>query len=201
MAVEWMNNVAAYLLDFVNYGIGIIVILIIYQVWKFITFGSGGDEATLGDAAERVKTFKKDFGKLSRALRREYRFDKKQLKLYDELEKWIRVGDKIKAREALKGLERIREEEEKFNAFITDVLEGAPAGARKTQLEALKNTLIEQLSNRLPTALVNVTTEVEADNWQDAKRSLPALKTVLTKIQTTILGVEALADQIKEQKA
>ena len=200
MAGEWMNGVAEYLLDFVNYGIGIIVILIIYQAWKFITFSSEGDEATLGDAAEKIKTFKKDYGKLRRALKREYQFDKKQLNLYADLEKAINSSDKKKAEKALESIEKLGEEEEKFNAFIVDVLDGAPSGPKRIQLETLKNIFINQLSNKLPSVLKGVADEIIVSNWPSAKANLPALKTVLAKIQTTILGIEALVDQIKEQK-
>lgn len=199
MAGEWMNNVAAYLLDFVNYGIGIIVILIIYQAWKFITFGSGGEEATLGEAAEKVKTFKKDYGKLRRALRSEYRFDKKQLNLYADLEKAIDKQEKKKAEKALEGIKKIGEEEEKLNAFIVDVLDGAPAGPKRNQLEALVNQL-RIYFHGLPTNLGAVKTEVSISDWTSAKVALPALKTLLSRIQTNILGIEALVEQIKEQK-
>lgn len=194
MAGEWMNNVAVYLLDFINYGIGIIVILIIYQAWKFITFGSGGDEATLGEAAEKVKTFKKDYGKLRRALKKEYRFDQKQLKLVDELEVAVRNNNSGKEAEVVKKIRTMLEDQEKFDALINEVLEGVPSTTLTQRLEALQNTVRIQLGQDIPNKLKEIKL---ATTPSDALDIVNQLKDIFSKLRTNILGIEALIDKIK----
>lgn len=195
MAGEWMENVAVYLLDFINYGIGILVILIIYQAWKFITFGSGREEATLGDAAEKIKTFKNDYGKLKRALRREYRFDQNLLSKVDYLENAIQKNDAAKEKKILGEMKKITEESQKMDVFINEVLQNAPAGALKTQLEALQNSVRLQLASQVPAALL----AVEGAGNQAAKLGkIKELKTILSSLRTNILGIETIVDKLKE---
>lgn len=194
MAGEWMNNVAVYLLDFINYGIGIIVILIIYQIWKFVTFGSGGEEATLGDAAEKVKNFKKDYGKLRRALKKEYKFDTKLLDKVDDLEKAVQNNDAAKEAKILGEMEKITEESQKMDAFINEVLQDAPAGTLKTQLESLKNMVKLQLANQVPAALRAVG---NAGNQAAKLGEVRGLKTILSNLRANVLGIEAVVDKIR----
>ncbi len=165
------------------------LILVGYYIFKIISPG----EKVEGDAETGIKRAKQAW----RALKREYRFDTGQLKIADKLEKAIQNKDQGGALKFIKKLNGIVQEEQKLDAYINSVLDKAPKGRLSTNLETLSKELIKQLGQIIPTLLDGMESQVSGGDWVGATNSISPLKKELRKLQSNILGMEALVEKLQ----
>ena len=198
-----LEQIAVAYLNFVNYGITIIGILIAYNIIRFLMGPGAADaEVSLEAAGEKIKEGKKSWRKARRAVSKMYRYDKDLKKILADIDKAIggsasggattRNLGKI-AKLLAKGREEIEKENE-MRAFMDSVSKEVNAGgdvSEKAKLTSAHKELSKNLTG-LTADYVELETAVGKKDWKEAGKKVKNCSSLLVLITRDILNLEAL---------
>lgn len=202
------DALATGILDFVNYGITIVILLLIWQVIMLIRGGDAGASAEerLGAAAKKIKNVKRGGRQLRRAIQRVYRIDKGSLpKILNKVEKDI--TNTTISKSLPKTLEDGRDELEREGELLTliddltqkldDVANVTRKGKIKTSLDALEKSVLKSFDD-----LKKAYAEMEKalgktpTNWSTAQTNLDLCRDLLPDLAKDLVGLEAVQKQL-----
>lgn len=203
-----IDALATGILDFVNYGITIVILLIIWQIIMFIRGPDEGASAEkrLGSAAEKIKGVKRGGRQLRRAIQRVYRIDKGDLpQILNKVEKDITA--KTISKNLPKNLEDGREELEREGELLTLIddltqkLDDVASATKKTKikanLDALERSVLKGFDD-----LKKAYAEMEKSlgktppNWSGAQTNLDLCRDLLPDLAKDLVGLEAVQKQL-----
>ncbi len=202
------DALATGILDFVNYGITIVILLLIWQVIMLIRGGDAGASAEerLGAAAKKIKNVKRGGRQLRRAIQRVYRIDKGDLpKILNKVEKDI--TNTTISKNLPKTLEDGREELEREGELLTliddltqkldDVANATRKGKIKANLDALEKSVLKMFDDlkKAYTAMEKALGKTPTD-WSEAKKNLDLCRDLLPDIAKDLVGLEAIQKQL-----
>lgn len=203
-----IDALATGILDFVNYGITIVILLIIWQIIMFIRGPEAGESAekTLEVAAKKIKGVKRGGRQLRRAIQRVYRIDKGDLpKILNKVEKDI--TNTTISKNLPKTLEDGREELEREGELLTliddltqkldDVANVTQKGKIKANLDALEKSALKSFAD-LKNAYANMEKALgkKPTDWSGAQNNLDLCRDLLPDIAKDLVGLEAVQKQL-----
>ncbi len=205
-----------WILELVNWGIAIIFIMLILEIWKWFTFKEAGAASSSqpsylgkwwnlaksklpqpGSPSSKKKKVAKGLERvLARALRKAYRYNRK---MYEDIKKAHRESfntppDKTKITNYLEEAKKFRGTVVDIDALVTDVIAKVDPvivsnPTLKTRLDTLNKLMQKELSN-IKDKLDKYGPALAGLNKSAFQAYLASMKTSCEKINSEILGLE-----------
>lgn len=191
--------------QFLDWWIGLVIIVLLYYLFKFLfMFGEEQPAADkLGAAAQRIRNARNVGRQLQRSVSRVYRLNHGAfLKNLKTLQNIIRTHDLSRITHLLsegkKELER-KGELQVYIDYLTEQLDQVAHATRKSAIERDLTTLKNQalvLFDELENAYTDVGKALRRKDWTSAQQKIELCAAKLTELTRDLVGLEAVERRI-----